>query len=556
MDLEAVWAAGLSDEGLACCLERLGSAGVYARYALEFALELGNPAALVRLEHLENGDPEFLALKSQLLWQRGRLEEALEAAQRAYQQQPSFLTAFALANATGLRSPREAEGWFKESLRLAEGSGLPHRAVQAAAGLATLQITLGKYSQAETWAAWALRLAEHSGLQHPGVRNTLLAAQGYAQILGAQLTSLPPLNLTQPEAALAQGDFLLALGQAEAALEVYTTLDQSLYPIRARRLPILARRVRALLELGRLEEAQRLGQEARTLSEGTLEVFRDWGELAYLLPRSLSHPVDVLEPLARLLRRFLQWPNAPRAAMAALYLARAQWALGLEHQARATLLQARPVLEGLSPGGRAFLAGPAQQFAEVWALWQPVPTLRLRFLGAAAAWLEAKPLRLSPRHQEILTALAAHPEGLSAEQLAIWVWGEQGQPEMARAEVNRLRKKVPLLARPYRFSGEVWADFLLLRQRLAQGDLEGALALYGGPLLPGSEAPGVVELREELWSLLKAALQVQGQPEQFFELALQEDDPELWEMALAGLPATDPRRALLEARLRRFWASD
>jgi len=112
-----------------------------------------------------------------------------------------------------------------------------------------------------------------------------------------------------------------------------------------------------------------------------------------------------------------------------------------------------------------------------------------------------------------------------------------------------------LLARPYRFTGEVWADFLLLRQRLAQGDLEGALALYGGPLLPGSEAPGVVELREELWSLLKAALRVQGQPEQFFELALQEDDPELWEMALAGLPATDPRRALLEARLRRFWAS-
>jgi len=268
MDLEAAWGAGQHQEGLAWCLERLCQASVsdplLLRYALEFALELGQENALLAQfpDLTQSHNPEVQALLSQLAWQRGQLSRALELAQQAYQQSPCFLTAYALATVAALRSPHEAGRWLREALRQAEAAGQPQRAVQVAAALALLEVSLGAYAQAEVWAGWGLRAAEAIGLKHPSLRNTLHVAWGYAQVLGGRLERLPRLDMKHPEALLAQGDFLLAFGQVEGALEAYATLDDQLPPIRARRLIILARKVRALLELGRLEEAQRLGQEA------------------------------------------------------------------------------------------------------------------------------------------------------------------------------------------------------------------------------------------------------------------------------------------------------
>jgi len=561
MDLEAAWSAGQHQEGLAWCLERLCQSRVsdplLLRYALEFALELGQENALLAQfpDLTQNQDPEVQALLSRIAWQRGQLSLALEAAQLAYQKSPGFLTAYTLSTVAVLRSPHEAGRWLREALRQAEAVGQPQRTVQAAAALALLEVTLGAYAQAEVWAGWGLRVAETIGLKHPALRNTLNMARGYAQVLGGRLATLPSMDTTQPDAWLVQGDFLLALGQAEAALEAYTNIDDQLSPIRARRLPILARKVRALLELGRLEEAQRLGLEAKVLGEETLDTFRDWGELAYLLPVSLLAPSEAVEPLAGLLGRFLRRPSAPRAAMTALYLARAYLSLGLEAKARTTLAEASWALEGLSTEGRAFLAVPKAFFQEVFALLEPIPKLRLHFLGSETAWLEGAPLELTPRHQEILVALALHPAGLTAEQLALRVWGEGGRPEVAKAEVQRLRQRLPLVSRPYRILGGVWADFVTVRERLLRGNLEGALALFGGPLLPGSNAPVVLEAREELWSLLKKTLLSQGSSQQAFETAMQEEDPEFWESVLAQLTPGDPRRALLETRLKRFWST-
>lgn len=558
MDLEAVWAAGRQREGLTWCLEQLSHSpgGLPARYAFEFALEVTEEAVLAQLLASEHQNPDFLALKSQLWWQRGRLQEALETAQHAYEQQPGFLTAYALGTAIALRSTQEAEGWLREALRHAEEAGQPHRSVQAAAALALLQVAQGAYAHAKTWAEWGINLAQHIGMKHPGVRNTLLVAQGYAQTLGGRLLSLPSLDPAQPDTALAQGDFLLALGHPEAALQKYVTLDQHLSPIRARRLPILARKVRALLELERFEEALQIGREAYILSEGTADFFRDWGELAHLLPLALTAPSEAVESLSRLLKRLVRRHNAPRSAMAALYLAQAYLSLGMEVRAQEVLREARQVLEGLSPEGRLFLAGPVHFFEKVFALLQPAPNLRLHFLGTPTVWLDSDRIRLSPRQQEIVVALAANSGGLDAERLALWVWGESGRPEVARAEVQRLRRKLHILSHPYRLRETVWADFIEVRERLLRGDIDGAFALYSGPLLPGSEAPGVVELREELWSLIVHTLRIRGTPEQIYEMALRENDPELWQMAAERMPETDPRQTLLKARLQRFLATD
>ncbi len=561
MHLEAAWAAGQLEEGLVWCVERLEQGHrpdeVYRRYALEFALELGRADSLLSrfpdLVHSTN--PEVRALFSQVCWQRGQVALALETAEQAYLQSPSFLTAYCLATTAALRSTQEAAHWLREALRHAEGAGQPQRAVQAAAAYALLQLALGAYAQAEVWAGWASRVAREVHLQHPGLWDTLAMASGYARILGGRLDAHPLSGTSQLNSRLIEGDLLLASGQPEAAFKRYAYLDDQLTPVRARRLPILARKVRALLELNRLEEARRLALEALTLSQDTGETFRDWGELAYLMPTSIGAPSEAVEPLTKLLHRLLKRPNAPRAATAAFYLARAYLALGMEGKARSTLTRAGWVIENLSEGGRRFLAGPSSMFREVFALILPTSRLRLHFLGGNLIFSGDGRLELSPRHQEILAALTLHPAGLNAEQLALWVWGEKGSPDVARAEVKRLRQRLPLESRPYRLSGVVWADFLALRERLTRNDLEGALALYGGPLLPGSDAPGVSEAREELSTLLKTAVLAYGSPQQIFELALQEQDPAFWNSALGRMPPNDPRRTILEAKLRGFLES-
>ncbi|MGQ7297841.1 GAF domain-containing protein [Quadrisphaera sp. KR29] len=75
---------------------------------------------------------------------------------------------------------------------------------------------------------------------------------------------------------------------------------------------------------------------------------------------------------------------------------------------------------------------------------------RLRVAGDDGAWEH----RLTPRHAELVAALAAHPEGLSAAQLAAEVFGDAGRTVTVRAELSRLRRALgPLLAhQPYRLA--------------------------------------------------------------------------------------------------------
>ncbi|MGO4430761.1 transcriptional regulator, partial [Streptomyces sp. MCAF7] len=85
------------------------------------------------------------------------------------------------------------------------------------------------------------------------------------------------------------------------------------------------------------------------------------------------------------------------------------------------------------------------------------PRVLLTALGRDEALLlaEGRRLRLGPRHSEIMVLLAAHPEGLSGDRLALELYGEQADrrsPVTLRAELSRLRRLVgPLLgSRPYR----------------------------------------------------------------------------------------------------------
>ena len=184
------------------------------------------------------------------------------------------------------------------------------------------------------------------------------------------------------------------------------------------------------------------------------------------------------------------------------------------------------------------------------------PRLNLRLLGhgpPSAEFGGGAACELSHRHAEVLALLAMHPDGLTGEQLTLELYGEDGNPISTRAEVSRLRKLLPCVeARPYRLAAVVSADFLDVEERLAGGDLGGALAAFAGPLLPLSEAPGIVQARNELDGALQRAARA-GTAEQLWnwlQTAPGREDPLAMASFVRRIEPRDPRRAIAAARLR------
>ncbi len=142
---------------------------------------------------------------------------------------------------------------------------------------------------------------------------------------------------------------------------------------------------------------------------------------------------------------------------------------------------------------------------------------RLEVLGSGRPGLvqNSGRLSLSQRHAEILLLLADHPEGLSSDHLAVLLDEQELDSVTIRAEMSRLRKAVGsagLASRPYRLVGELTSDVGDIRRALDRGDLEAALRIYSGPVLPGSSAPGIEDIREELRSRVQADLLRAGDP--------------------------------------------
>jgi hypothetical protein len=130
------------------------------------------------------------------------------------------------------------------------------------------------------------------------------------------------------------------------------------------------------------------------------------------------------------------------------------------------------------------------------------PRVRILALGRRRAVLEQIGARveLSPRHSEILTLLALHPDGLGGDELAAEIHGTDVKAVTIRAEMSRLRRRLGclLVAAPYRLVADVEADFLDVDRLVRAGDLRGAARRYAGPLLPPSTVPGIVAARERL----------------------------------------------------------
>jgi hypothetical protein len=118
-------------------------------------------------------------------------------------------------------------------------------------------------------------------------------------------------------------------------------------------------------------------------------------------------------------------------------------------------------------------------------------------------------VRLGRRHSELLILLLTHPEGRTGDQLALDLYADDLNPVTVRAELSRLRRILGphlLDSRPYRLRADVSADVLAVTRLLEHGRVADALAAYAGPLLPASDAPGVVRLRRLVDGELRAAV--------------------------------------------------
>jgi hypothetical protein len=188
---------------------------------------------------------------------------------------------------------------------------------------------------------------------------------------------------------------------------------------------------------------------------------------------------------------------------------------------------------------------------------------RLRLLGHPHGQLitaeASTPLRL--RHAEILLLLTLHPDGLTAEQLAVQLHDRRTAAVTQRAELSRLRDllarsaDVTLASRPYRLQGGLDTDVAAVRRLLHRGAYRRALAAYPGPVLPQSQAPGVGVVRERLRRELRACLIAGGDADLLWSYAQTPEageDLEIWQACLRALPASSRRAPVVSARVHQL----
>ena len=201
----------------------------------------------------------------------------------------------------------------------------------------------------------------------------------------------------------------------------------------------------------------------------------------------------------------------------------------------------------------AYLVCSADEPRRGMAPWGP---LRLSLLGRdhASADVAGRTVSLRLRHAEILTLLCSHPEGLSSDELSLGVYGGCGRGGGIRVEISRLRKLLGdcIDTEPYRLRVGVQSDVAQVCVLLERGQVREAAARYAGPILPGSQAPGVRRERDALQAWMRQSVMSSSDREtlwSWLQTTGGAGDLAAWQRLLAGLPFQDPRRSLAAARI-------
>ncbi len=142
---------------------------------------------------------------------------------------------------------------------------------------------------------------------------------------------------------------------------------------------------------------------------------------------------------------------------------------------------------------------------------------------------------------------------MSADALCADLHGDGGSVSSVRVEVSRLRKLLgPWIDTDrYRLTCDVETDVRRIEGMLAGGAVRDAAESYPGPLLPSSEAPGIVRERERLDLWLRQAVMTAEDADALWawvHTPTGADDLGAWKRLLTQLEFRDPRRPLCVAR--------
>ncbi|WP_435591763.1 transcriptional regulator [Nocardia sp. bgisy118] len=183
----------------------------------------------------------------------------------------------------------------------------------------------------------------------------------------------------------------------------------------------------------------------------------------------------------------------------------------------------------------------------------PAERVRLECLGTARLLRHGRPVPLPPRQLEILALLALEPDGYTPDQLHAAVYGDRSiSTSTLKADVSHLRRATggEIANRRYTLTGPLSCDAVDLLAAITSGDTSGAVWHYRGPLLPGSDTPGVVEWRDYLDVGIRTAVLASDRPEHAIAFGERAGgDIAVHEHALRLLPTDDVRRAVVAARL-------
>jgi hypothetical protein len=179
--------------------------------------------------------------------------------------------------------------------------------------------------------------------------------------------------------------------------------------------------------------------------------------------------------------------------------------------------------------------------------------LEVSCLGADKVTRDGAPVHLPPRQLEILTLLALEPKGFSPERLRAALYGDRTvSASTFKAEVSHLRRALDgrVTTRQYRLTVPVVCDAVEVLRALERGDPTTAVELYRGPLLPYSEAPGIIDWREQIEVAVREAVLASSRPELVLRYGKRVPyDAEVHAHALRMLGPNDARRGIAAGRL-------
>jgi hypothetical protein len=187
---------------------------------------------------------------------------------------------------------------------------------------------------------------------------------------------------------------------------------------------------------------------------------------------------------------------------------------------------------------------------------RPAPVLRVRLMGRdrAEVQVQGTTVELSRRHTEILALLVSRPGGMTTEELAADLYGDAGRPGSVRVEISRMRRRAGdwVDTEPYRLSIDIESDVGRVRGLLDRGAVREAAECYEAPLLPHSDAPGIVREREALDAWVRQAVMTADDVDALWAWVQSPsgtDDLPAWKRLLGQLEFHDVRRSLAASQL-------